>query len=88
MIPLNSSEIQHLASETAKEAVRQTLLMMGVDVSKPESIQELQKDFAHIRESRLAIAAIRTKAYLVITGTVVTGIIGAVWLALSGRGGH
>lgn len=86
VIPLNSSEIQHIASETAKAAVRETLLAMGIDVSKPEAVQEMQKDMAHVRESRLAVAAIKTRAYMVITGTLITGVIAAIWVALRGAG--
>lgn len=86
MMPLTSSEIEHLASEAAHKAVRETLLMMGVDVTDPKSLIEVQKDFAHTRESRLAIATIKTRAYMVATGTVVAGILAAVWLALKGNG--
>lgn len=82
MIPLSSSEIQQIASETAKAAVRETLLAMGIDVSTPEAIQEMQRDTMYTRESRLALAAIKTRAYLVVTGTVVAGIVTAVWMAL------
>ena len=85
-MPLTSSEIEHIAMATAKAAVQETLLAMGVDVSKPEAIQAMQLDFAHVRESRLAIAAIKTRAMLVAVGIVTTGIIAAVWVAI--RGGH
>lgn len=87
MMPLTSSEIEHIASEAAKKAVRELLLAMGADVSDPKEIRELQKDFAHTRESRLAIAAVKIKVVLVATGTVVTGIIAACWIALRG-GSH
>lgn len=79
-------EIEYIATEAAKKAVRETLLMMGVDVADPKSLLELQKDHAYTRDSRLATAAIRTRAYLVVTGTVVTGILTAIYMALRGNG--
>ena len=86
MVPLTSSEIEELTNEVAKKAVRETFLALGVNASEPASILEMQRDFAHIRESRLAFAAMKTRAYLVVTETVVTGIITAIWMALRGNG--
>lgn len=86
MVPLTSSEIEDLTNEVAKKAVRETFLALGVNASEPQSIIEMQRDFAHIRESRLAFAAMKTRAYLVVTGTVVTSILTAIWLAVRGNG--
>lgn len=86
MMPLTSSEIEHLASEVAKKAIRELLLTLGVNASDPASALELQADFQHLRQSRLAVAAVKTRAMMVLTGTFVTGLIAAVWLAFSAKG--
>lgn len=84
MMPLNDAEIQDIATAAADAAVRKLLLTMGVDASDDKALLEMQKDFAHVRESRLAIAAMKTRAYVVATGVVVSGVIAAVWMALKG----
>lgn len=84
MIPLSSSEIQHIASETAKAAVRETLLAMGVDVSDPKSIQEMQKDMAHVRLWRQSVDTVRRQSLIAAVGILVSFIAGAIWLALKG----
>lgn len=85
-LPLTSSEIQHIASETAKAAVRETLLMMGVNTSDPGSMLKMQQDFAYLRDWREASGTIKARTITTLVGILVTGGVGAVWLALSG--GH
>lgn len=85
MMPLNDAEIQDIAGAAADAAVRKLFLTMGVDTSDDKAMIEMQKDFAHTRESRLAIAAIKTRAYLVATGIVISGVLGAIWLAFKGQ---
>lgn len=86
MIPLSSSEIQHIANETAKAAVRDTLLAMGVDVSDPKSIQEMQYDMAHVRRWRKSVETVQRQSLIAAIGIIVSGIAGAIWMAISFRG--
>ena len=86
MIPLSSSEIQHIASETAKAAVRETLLTLGVNINEPEAVKKMQQDFAYLRDWREASGTIKARTITTLVGILVTGGIGAVWLAISG--GH
>lgn len=88
MIPLSSSEIQHIASESARAAVRETLLAMGVDVSKPEAIQEMQYDMAHVRRWRRSVETVQRQSLLTAVGILVSGVIGAIWLVLSYKVGR
>jgi hypothetical protein len=83
---MTDADVERIATEAARRAVRETFLALGVNAADPESVVEMQKDFAHIRDSRLAFVAMKTRAYMVATGTVVTGIIAAVWMALRGNG--
>jgi hypothetical protein len=85
-IPLSQADIQHIASEAAKEAVRQTLLTLGVNIEKPDSILKMQQDFAYLRDWREASGTIKARTITTLVGIVVTGLAGAVWLALGG--GH
>lgn len=84
MTTLTATEIQHIATETAKATVRETLLMMGVDVSKPEAVQKMQQDFAYLRDWREASGTIKARSIAVLVSIAVTGGAGALWVAMRG----
>lgn len=69
----------HDTTHIVREAVKEFLLALGVDVSSPAAIVELQKDFHHVRHSRLTLGAVRreigTKTVSALTGSAVTGLI-------------
>lgn len=69
------SELRDLVRDT----VRETLSSLGADVANP---QEMQRDFAALREWREGVTAVRKKAILTIVGTVLTGLGVALWLGI------
>lgn len=85
MMPLTQSEIKHIADESARTALREMLTMMGVDATDPKAMLEMQQDFAHLRIWRESVETMRTKGLMVATGIIVTGIIGAMWMAIKGN---
>lgn len=85
MIPLTSSEIEHIAAVSAEAAVRKVLLTMGVDTSDDKAMLEMQKDFAHVRTWRAATDTVKRQTLLTAIGIVVSGIAGALWMAF-GKG--
>jgi hypothetical protein len=85
-MPLTSSEIEHIASAAAKKAVHETLLMLGVDASEPDEIKEMQRDFAHLREFRQSIVAVRRHSWKIVVGILLSGVAGAVMLAFKSKG--
>lgn len=85
MIPLTSSEIQHIANETARAAVRETLLTLGVNANDPDAVLKMQLDFAHLREWRETTNAIKARGWMVLTGMLVSGVVAAVWMAVKGH---
>lgn len=72
----------HDTKNVVREAVQEFLLALGVNVATPEAVIELQKDFHHIRNTRLMSRAVRneigSKVISVLTGSAVTGVMGAV----------
>jgi hypothetical protein len=80
----------HDTKDLVKEAVREFLLALGVNIHTPEAVIELQKDFHHIRNSRLTMGAVRrevgSKVVSVLTGSAVTGMIAAVAFYLTTKG--
>jgi hypothetical protein len=61
------------------EAVKETLLHLGLDVDNPV---ELRKDFNHLRDWREGTETIKDKALSTIVGTVVTGGLALIVLNL------
>lgn len=60
-----------------KEAVHDAFTQMGIDVEDP---LEMQRDFQHLREWRVAVSAMRTKGMLTILGILITGAAAALWV--------
>lgn len=60
--------------ELARETVHQTFTMLGINVSDP---LEVQRDFAWLRDGRLAFAAARRTGAKVVVVGIVTALIGA-----------
>lgn len=85
MMPLTSSEIEHIASASAKAAVRETLLTMGVDTSDPKAMQEMQRDFAHVRIWRQSVDTVRKQTLIAAVTVIVSGIAAAIYMFISNR---
>lgn len=64
---------------TIKEAVRETLIELGIDHSDP---LEMQKDFQHLREWRTTTEGMKSKGLIAVFGFLVTGILAAAWLGI------
>jgi hypothetical protein len=81
---MTDSETKRIASAAAKEALQEFMLMLGVDISTPSGIIDLQKDFHHVRNARTMVDeardALRRKLFDVLTGGAVTGLVGALAL--------
>jgi hypothetical protein len=86
MMPLTSSEIEHIASASADAAVRKLFLTMGVDTSDDKAMLEMQRDFAHVRNWRRSVERVRRQTLIVAVGVIVSGILGAIYMAF--RGSH
>lgn len=62
-----------------RQAVHETLTSMGIDHQNP---LEMQKDFQHLRQWRVAVAAAQTKTVITVIVVLVSGMLGALWLGL------
>ncbi|WP_448043830.1 hypothetical protein [Bradyrhizobium liaoningense] len=73
-----------------REAVKEFLLALGVDVTTPGSVIELQKDFHHVRHTRLTMGAVRrevgSKFVSALTASAVTGAIAVVTFYFTTKG--
>ncbi len=72
-ISLTRGELKDLM----EEAVDNALTKMGIDVTDPI---EMQRDFQHLRDWRVAVNSARTKGFLTIVGLLAAGVAAAVWI--------
>lgn len=75
VIQLTKEELKTLM----EEAVQDAFLKMGIDSNDP---LEMQRDFQHLREWRVAVAAMRTKGMLTILGILIAGAAAALWIGI------
>jgi hypothetical protein len=78
-------EVERIASQAAKEAVNDLLLKMGVDVSQNGALIEMQADFQHVRKWRKSVETVQRQGLLTAVGVLVTGGIGALYMAFRGH---
>lgn len=63
------------AEEAANQAVRKVFAILGVDVNKPESVEEFREDLRFGRRLRKAA----DHGFLAIVGLLVVGLGAVVW---------
>lgn len=71
--------IEAAARRAADSAVKKTLLTMGVDVSTPAELRELQQDMAFLRTLRLLSGKRSARVIIIIVSTLAT-FVGALAL--------
>jgi len=82
---ISRDEIEAIARQAGAAAVQETLRVLGVDVSQPF---ELQQDFAHLRRWRRTVEALPGRAMVTALTVFVTGIAGAIVIAVSNSFGR
>lgn len=65
-----------------EKTVKQTLLQLGLNVSDPESVLELQKDFAYVRAWRRGVQSVGFKAFTLGFIGLVTFMLSALWTGI------
>lgn len=68
-----------------KDTVTETLTMLGMEADDP---LEMQRDFQHLRGSRMAVAAVRKKSIVTLVGIVLAGACATLWMGLKGSLGQ
>ncbi|MBR1206629.1 MULTISPECIES: hypothetical protein [unclassified Bradyrhizobium] len=77
--PAQRSEFEQVAKMAAKEAVSETFLMLGVDVSNPASVISVQGQFSFLRNMHYAARHLRNVIIAGVVGAMVTGAVWAFW---------
>lgn len=74
-VTLTPEEVSHMVAE----AVRQTLLQMGIDTSNPLA---MQRDFQHLRQWRESGEDLKRKGTVVLLGIFFSGLVSLILLGL------
>ncbi|MBB5277777.1 hypothetical protein HNR26_003866 [Rhizobium rosettiformans] len=91
---LSEQQMKQIATEAAKEAVTETFLLLGIDVTSPLEVQrdmaalrvlssrsddpEVGRDMTYLRELRLTSESIKSKTLLSFVGILVAGLVSAI----------
>ena len=81
-----STEVREIAQEAARAAMKEFLLVLGVNAEDPEAVIAVQKDFAHLRSWREASETVKSMGLRTAVGAIVAGLLGLIWLALGRHG--
>jgi len=65
-----------------EDGVKRAMLTIGIDISEPNAVLESQKDFQHLRSFRQSTDAVKRHSILAMITIMVSGIAGAIWLAI------
>ena len=76
---LTPDEARTIARAAAKEAVHETLELLGMDVNDP---REAQRDFAFVRSWRTSSEAVKRQGLLAAVTVLIAGILGLIWMAV------
>jgi hypothetical protein len=74
--------VERAAKEAAHEAVKETLLTLGIDA---DDALEVQRDMQHVRDWRNATSAAKKQGLITVIGILTAGIIGLIWVAIKGN---
>lgn len=82
VVTLTEAEVQDIATKAAEEAVRNVLLTLGIDTSRPESIVQAQADFHFLRGWREAKTKVVGGTVLALVTLFIGGLCTLIWTAI------
>lgn len=78
---MTESEINEVAKQAAREAVKETLVSLGFAVDKP---LDAQADMQFLRQLRESTATVKRQTLITAVGVITLGILGLIWVAIKG----
>lgn len=82
---MTDDQTKEIARAAAREAVRETLLALGIDTSNPAAMIETQADFQHLRAWRKSLATVKRQGLVSAVGVVTVGLLGLIYLHFTSR---
>ena len=81
---LTEEDVRSIAREAAKSAVKETFLVLGVDINDPKDVIALQRRLAFLQSFEATTSAAARHSILAMSALVVLGIAALVWQRISG----
>lgn len=81
---LSEEEIRAIAREAAEAAVKETFLVLGVDINDPKDVIALQKRLAFLQSFEATASAAARHSVLALSALVVLGVAALIWQRISG----
>lgn len=78
---MTEAQINKVAQEAARAAVKETLLTIGIDTNNP---LEFQRDMQHLRAWREASATVKRQGLITAVGILTAGFLAIIWLYIKG----
>jgi len=72
-------------TEHTQKVIRSTLTALGIDISQPI---EVQRDFQALRDWRVSVESVKSKALVTSIGIIIAGIAAALWLGFKSMCGR
>ncbi|MHC2462138.1 hypothetical protein [Bradyrhizobium embrapense] len=79
MTTASNGDLERIAKMAAKEAVSETFLSLGMDVSNPASVISVQGQFSFLRNMHYAARHLRNVIIAGVVSAIVSGAVWAVW---------
>lgn len=87
----SEAEIRRIAQEAAHQAVRETLVALGINIADEDAVISAQVDFAFLRRQRRGAEEIARWTRRGVVGAGVSGLLWLLWeglqVALRAKGG-
>lgn len=82
-MPENDTSVEEIAKTAAREAVHETLMLLGIDAETPAGVQKAQRNFIFLDDLRAGTEAVKRRTLMLTVGAIFTAI--AAWVTLGMR---
>ena len=79
VLTMSEAELEQIVRAGVKQGVEETFLTTGIDVSTPEAVIQVQRDFQYMRRLRRTAENVQKWSTKVVVTTIVAAMLAAVW---------
>lgn len=72
---MTEQQVRAIAAEAAAQAVRETLVRLGIPVEDP---MEVQRDMQHLRDWRNSVETVKSKSLTTLVGIAISGFVALI----------
>lgn len=83
MSQIEEDSAKEIAKTAAREAVYETLMLLGIDAETPAGVRQAQRNFIFLDDLRTGTEAVKRRTLMLTVGAIFTAI--AAWITLGMR---